>query len=147
MAILSAENKFKRGLLAIVDENYGEASRCFRQAIDIQELRASDRPDWRYLSYYGLSIAKAFHADGEAIEACRVAAHGNTINPELYLNLGRVYRLAGKHTLAAEAFGQGLELEPKHSILREEMRLLEVTVPIGIRGSRARAARSVRWTA
>ena len=145
MAILSAENNFKRGLMAIVNGDFEEASRCFRRAIDIQQQRVTDRPEWRYLSYYGLSMAKAYRPDGEAIEACRMAADGNTINPDLQLNLGRVYRLAGKRRLAEEAFARGLEIAPEHPFLREEMRLIETAAPGGANGGRMRTAGSMRW--
>ena len=146
MAILSAENKFKRGLVAIVDQNFEEASYYFRQAIDIHDQRVSNRPEWRYLSYYGLSIAKAFQPDNTAIEACRSAADGNTISPDLYLNLGRVYRLAGKNSLAGEAFAKGLQIEPTHPFLREEMRLAETAALSSGCGSRIRASRSTHRT-
>ena len=132
MAILTAELNFKKGLLAIVDDDYERAARHFRSAIEIHEQRASDRPDWRYLSYYGLSIAKAYRANGAAIDACREAATRGTVNADLYLNLGKVYRLAGKSALAREAFERGLELEPGHPALQEEMRLLETTASVRV---------------
>lgn len=147
MAILSAEINFKKGLLAIVDDNYEQASRFFRSAIDIHEQRASDRPDWRYLSYYGLSIAKACRPDAEAIEACRTAAEHGTVNADLYLNLGKVYLLAGKSRLAREAFERGLELEPAHPALVDEMRLMEQTAPVRAPASRRTGSRSNRWIA
>jgi len=121
MSILSAENRFKQGLLALVDGDHEGAARYFREAIAIQERRGANRPDWRYLSYYGLSMAKAFRPSDDAIAACRSAALGGRINPELYLNLGRVYALAGKLDRAREAFEHGLRLAPDHPRLREEL--------------------------
>ncbi len=121
MAILSAENNFKKGLLAIVDDNYEDAARYFRNAIDIHEQRSLDRPNWRYLSYYGLSMAKAFRPDSKAIEACMTAAAADTRNPEFFLNLGRVYRVAGKWDRAIEAFTHGLRVQPDHRVLRDEL--------------------------
>ena len=128
MAILSAENNFKKGLLAIVDENFEEAARCFRRAIDIQEQRSAGRPDWRYLSYYGLSLAKATRPSEEAIAACRSAAANHPTNLDLVLNLARVYRIAGKYDRAAEAVAHGLRVRPDHPSLLEESRLLRVAM-------------------
>ena len=129
MSILSAENRFKNGLLALVDGDHEAAARHFREAIAIQEQRAASHPDWRYLSYYGLSMAKAFRPDEEAIAACRSAAVSGEINPDLYLNLGRVYALAGKLAQAREAFEHGLRLDPNHGRLREELRTTASLLP------------------
>ena len=57
MAIVSAENKFRKGLEALVDENYVEAAMHFRRAMDIEHQRRILQPDMRYLSYYGLCAA------------------------------------------------------------------------------------------
>lgn len=144
MEILSAENNFRQGLMALVSEKFEEASRCFQRAVEIHDQRASGRPEWRYLSYYGLSTAKAHRPTDETIEACRLAADGNPLNPELHLNLGRVYLLAGKRRLAREALAKGLEVHPNHPFLREEMRLIDMAAPRSDVGSRMRTPGSMR---
>ena len=52
MPIISAENKFKKGLEALIDQNYVEAATHFRRAMDIEYQRRVPQPDMRYLSYY-----------------------------------------------------------------------------------------------
>ena len=123
MPVLSAENSFKKGLLAMVDDRYDEASACFRRAIDTLRQRG-DQPDWRYLSYYGLSMARSCHPDDDAIRVCETAATEES-NAILYLNLGQVYLLAGKIPQALEAFEQGLRLEPGNRALREALNRFE----------------------
>jgi tetratricopeptide (TPR) repeat protein len=125
MSLLSAENCFKKGLLALVDENYEDAAALFRQAIDVQRERKVHRPEWRYLSYYGLSLAKSHRPTPEAVRACETAVRAETYNPELYLNLGRVYVMAGKVTRGLEVFERGLKVAPKHVALRKEMTRLD----------------------
>jgi tetratricopeptide (TPR) repeat protein len=74
----------------------------------------------RYLSYYGLSRAQAQGATPQTIQACETAARRDFFSPELLLNLGRVYLLAGKTTKALATFQRGLELAPKHKALHAE---------------------------
>ena len=94
MPVLSAENNFKKGLVALVDANPEQAVGFFRQALEIEQQRNVRRPEWRYLSYYGLSLAKCGKPGAEAIEACETAARNEALKSDLYLNLGRVYSLA-----------------------------------------------------
>jgi len=121
MTVLSAENNFRRGLAALVDDNHRDAAVFFARAIEIQRQRAGDVPEPRYLSYYGFSLAKSRAVSREALDACARAAASGGPDPDLYLNLGRVYLLAGKTALALEAFSQGLRLVPGHAPLAREL--------------------------
>lgn len=121
MPILSAEIQFKKGLAAFVDEQYAEAAVSFRQAIEIDRQRNVRSPEARYLSYYGLSLAKQFGATPEAIQACESAAAREPYNPNLTLNLGRVYAMAGRTTRALKCFEGGLRVAPSHRSLRREL--------------------------
>jgi tetratricopeptide (TPR) repeat protein len=114
MPILSAENEFRRGLVALVDGYPGIASDHFQAAIVIERQRGAARPQMRYLSYYGLSLARSRGATPQAIQACEVASRRDFFNPDLLLNLGRVYLLAGKTTKALATFERGLQLAPDH---------------------------------
>lgn len=125
MPILSAENNFKRGLAALVDANHSDATVYFWRAVDIDRQRNGKRPDARYLSYYGLSLAKSRRSTGEAIELCEWAAQIESLNPEIFVNLGQVYLLAGKTTLALKVFERGLRLDPRHPVLRREVRRID----------------------
>ena len=125
MPILSAENNFRKGLVALVDGDPATAATHFQSAIQIERQHGVTRPQMRYLSYYGLSIAQSRGVSPEAIQACETAARRDFFNPDLYLNLGRVYALAGKTTKALHAFEQGLILAPSHKALRAEMKRLD----------------------
>jgi tetratricopeptide (TPR) repeat protein len=120
MHILSAENSFRRGLASLVDGDAASASEHFQSAILIEVQHGVKRPQMRYLSYYGLSRAQAFGATPQTIQACETAARRDFFNPDLLLNLGRTYLLAGKTTKAMSAFQRGLELAPSHKGLRAE---------------------------
>ena len=121
MTTLSAENAFRKGLSALVDDRPKEASEHFRRALDLERQRSKSRLDMRYLSYYGLSLARAGLSHQIALQACRSAATRQKKDPVLMLNLGRVYQIAGRTTEALESFERGLRIEPAHKILRQEL--------------------------
>src|SRR5262245_15867886 len=121
MPILDAENHFRKGLVSLVDGDASEAATQFQSAIQIERQRGVASPQMRYLSYYGLSLARARGASTEAIQACEIAARRDFFNPDLLLNLGRVYLMAGKTTRALAAFERGLALAPNHAALRSEL--------------------------
>ena len=74
MPILSAENSFRKGLVAMVEGDPATAATHFQSAILIERQHGVTRPQMRYLSYYGLSIAQSRSATPEAIQACETAA-------------------------------------------------------------------------
>jgi tetratricopeptide (TPR) repeat protein len=121
MPILSAENSFRKGLVALVEGDPATAATHFQSAILIERQHGVTRPQMRYLSYYGLSLAQGRGANSEAIQACETAIRRDFYNADLYLNLGRVYALAGKRSKAMHAFERGLILAPSHKVLRAEM--------------------------
>ena len=118
MPILSAENCFKKGLVAFAAGRPAEASALFEAAIAIERERGVGRPQMRYLSYYGLSLASTRRPGHKAVRACEEAARKESFNPDLFLNLGKVYMRAGKHTRALEVFERGLRLDSRHRGLR-----------------------------
>jgi tetratricopeptide (TPR) repeat protein len=75
----------------------------------------------RYLSYYGLAMAQSRGATPEAVQACEAAARRDFYSPELLLNLGRVYLLAGKTTKALATFERGIAIAPNHKAMRAEL--------------------------
>lgn len=125
MPILSAENQFKKGLTALVDRNYKDATVFFKRAIDVDLARNRRKPDLRYLSYYGLSLAKAGMSTTEAISLCRQAVARHKNHPILWLNLGRVYAAAGKTQRALEALDRGVQLAPGNRVLTHELAQFE----------------------
>jgi tetratricopeptide (TPR) repeat protein len=121
----SAENSFRRGLVALSGGDPETASSHFQAAIVIERQQGVARTQMRYLSYYGLSRALAKGATPQAIEACEVAARRDEFNADLLCNLGRVYLLAGKTTKALAAFERGLALNPSHKALAVEIAKVE----------------------
>jgi tetratricopeptide (TPR) repeat protein len=120
MPIFSAENAFRRGLAELVDGEAAKAAESFQSAILIEVQQGVRRPQMRYLSYYGLARAQANGTTPQAIQACETAARRDFFNPDLLLNLGKVYLLAGKMTKALATFQRGLELAPRHKALQTE---------------------------
>ena len=136
MPIISAENNFKKGLEALIDQDFVEAAMHFRRAIDIETQRRVAEPDMRYLSYYGLCRAKAHGKILEGLHACKRAALGRNRDPEMYLNLGRVHLVARQPRSAFEAFRRGLAINPSHTVLRLESARLEPCMPAKTRSNR-----------
>jgi len=129
MPILSAENSFRKGLVALVEGDPATAATHFQSAILIERQHGVTRPQMRYLSYYGLSLAQSRSATPEAIQACETASRRDFFNPDLLLNLGRVYLIAGKTTKALAAFERGLAMAPEHKALRAELGKFERRQP------------------
>jgi len=133
MPILSAENQFRQGLAALVDGDPHTAAHRFHASIQIERQRHVRRPQMRYVSYYGLSLALAHGATQESILACETAARRDFFNPDLLLNLGKVYALAGLTTRALATFERGLALVPTSSSFRAEIAKLDRRQPVPIR--------------
>lgn len=120
MPILSAENSFRKGLVAMVEGDPAAAACHFQAAILIERQHGVTRPQMRYLSYYGLALAQSRGATPEAIQACETAARRDFFSPDLLLNLGRVYLLAGKTTKALATLERGVTIAPNHKTMRAE---------------------------
>jgi tetratricopeptide (TPR) repeat protein len=121
MAILSAENSFRKGLVALVEGDPAAATCHFQAAILIERQHGVSRPQMRYLSYYGLALAQSRGATPEAVQACEAASRRDFYSPELLLNLGRVYLLAGKTTKALATLERGTAIAPNHKAMRAEL--------------------------
>lgn len=120
MPILSAENYFRRGLLAMAEGNADEAATHFESAIRVEREHNVMRPQMRYLSYWGLAIAQARRSP-ESIQACEMAARGEPYNPDLLLNLGRVHLLSGRVTIALATLERGRRMAPWHKGIAIEL--------------------------
>ena len=138
MPILSAENNFRKGLSAIVEQNHIGAAVYFRRAMDIERQRHVRQPDMRYLSYYGLCRAKGHGKYQEAIRACRTSVFRRPRDIDMHLNLGRVYMMCGRPTRATEAFQKGLTIAPKNQVLLHELCRAERALPPRLARTQAR---------
>ena len=121
MPAASAKRSFDKGLAALADGRPLEAADSFLDAMQTQERLRVRRPDMRYLSYYGLSLARAHRALHAATEACSLALGHDPDSRVLLLNLGRVHMMAGRRSAALGCFERGLELAPHHRALAREL--------------------------
>ena len=129
MALQAAEQMFRQGLTELKENRPLEASRHFREAMMLERKHAVPRPQMRYLSYYGLSIARASRPTPEAIRACETALQMDSYSPDLHLNLGRVLLMAGRTTRALAVLEQGLRMAPAHPQLQVELSLADRRAP------------------
>ncbi|MEK6790634.1 MAG: tetratricopeptide repeat protein [Deltaproteobacteria bacterium] len=63
------------------------------------------------LSYYALCLAMEEGRREKAISLCVLAAEKESIEAEIYLNLGRILLISGRKTQAIRAFRKGLKLD------------------------------------
>jgi len=125
MTILAAENSFKKGLAALVENRPAEAVDHFRVAMQMEKERSVRSPEMRYLSYYGLSMARAYGASADSRQACELAARQAPYSPAILLNLARVYEMSGRTTRALEYLARAHALAPEHPTLGRELRRLD----------------------
>jgi tetratricopeptide (TPR) repeat protein len=119
-----SESAFMKGLQAVTRGEYLEALAYFEASMQLGQRGSAGAPPMKYLSYYGLCLAMASERVREAQEICENAVRAEFYNPELYLNLGKVYLKAGRRRPAFGAFVRGLRLNPRHAGLIRELRRL-----------------------
>ncbi len=118
-----SENALGKGLDAVSRGDFLEALAFFEASIDLTR-GASALPPMRCLSYYGLCLAMASNRLKEAREICERAVQTEFYNPELYLNLGKVYVRCGDRRRAFSTFVRGLQLNRRHMGLIRQIRNL-----------------------
>jgi tetratricopeptide (TPR) repeat protein len=120
MLVQAAETRFQRGLSALNDGRRLEALALFEASLELERRLGSRTPQARYLSYYGLCVARDGNQPREGAEFCRQAIALEFYNPDLYWNYGRVLLLSDRKKEAFVAFVRGLSLQKNHQdILRE----------------------------
>ena len=122
MSTRSAEMSFRKGLIALEERRYLEALAYFESSLNLEEKSGNPAPRMKYLSYYGLSLSLAAGRTHEAIEMCERALSVEFYNPDLYLNVARVYLSAGERRRAHKAICQGLRIEKGHAGLINELK-------------------------
>lgn len=78
------------------------------------------------MSYYAVSLANVEGNYDKAISLCLMAAEKEFYNPDIYLNLGRIFLLNGQKSVAIKAFRKGLKYDGSHNALIKEVRVLGV---------------------
>ena len=114
MLIPSAEESYRAGFRALVAGDRRMALALFEAAIEIERHRGPERPQARYLSYYGLCLALERNEMHEALRYCREAVTLESFNPDIRGNLGRVLLRAGRRREAHSCFQRTLRLASDH---------------------------------
>jgi len=125
MPLQDAEQFFRRGVACLADDRAAEAARHFLSSIQLEREHGVRRPEMRYLSYFGLSLALAGGSVEEAVRTCRTALAQQPRNPDLHLNLARVHLLAGDAVSALKTGTEGLVVDPEHRELRSLVEAVE----------------------
>lgn len=78
------------------------------------------------MSYYALCLAYVEGNYERAISLSLMAAEKEFYNPDIYLNLGRIFMLNGQKAVAIKAFKKGLRLDDAHQGLLNEVTRLGI---------------------
>jgi len=126
MVNLVSQNSFRKGLDAAARGEFLEALAYFEASVQLARRQEEAAVPLKYLSYYGWCLAMSSDRLHEALAVCEAAVRAEFYNPDLRLNLGRVYLRAGDRGLAFGSFVAGLRLNPGHPQLRFEIRRLGI---------------------
>jgi len=102
----------KKGLAAIEEGNTLVALLHFDEAVKIDPTPIA-------LSYLGYCLAREHQQIQKALALCLNALQADPNNPIFYLNLGRVYLLAGHKAKAIKTFRKGLKQGRSPEIIEE----------------------------
>ena len=122
MLVQAAETRFQRGLDALRSGRNLEALALFESALEVERRLGARTPQGRYLSYYGLCLARDGNQPREGAEFCRKAIAIEFFNADLFLNLGRALLLADRRKEAFNAFARGLSIHRAHQEILGELR-------------------------
>lgn len=98
----------------------------FKEAIKIFEEGICFTQDPKAMSYYALCVAEIEGDYNKAISLCLVAAGREFYNPDIYLNIGRIFILKGQKAFAVKSFIKGLKISRTHQGLINAIKKLGV---------------------
>ncbi|OGQ58823.1 MAG: hypothetical protein A3J24_10525 [Deltaproteobacteria bacterium RIFCSPLOWO2_02_FULL_53_8] len=107
----------ERGIILTKDGRHKEALKVFDSDI-------CTTLDPVAMSYYAMCLAKVEARYDKAISLCVIAAEKEFFNPEIYLNLGRIFLATGQKSKAIKTFKRGLKMDDSNDELLLEMRKL-----------------------
>ncbi len=113
-----AEGLFREGSDHMENGEYAEALCLLRQAADL----APDHAQLR--SALGLAVAYAESDFEQSRALCESAAKQEFFNPDLYLNLSRVYLKFGRRSEALRYLRRGKMIDPGHVSIQRSIALL-----------------------
>jgi Flp pilus assembly protein TadD len=82
-----------------------------------------------YRSYFGYCLAQVEKDFDRAVQLCRHASDSRPLDPDLHVNLGRVYRLKGDNASAHRALTQAWHLSKGHAGAATELARMGVRRP------------------
>ncbi|MFB3921857.1 MAG: tetratricopeptide repeat protein [Terriglobia bacterium] len=109
MAEEEAVERFKEGMGLLRNNYASKAIPHFARALEL------DKSNPFYISYLGVAMAAGQRNWDSAEDLCTQAIKMKRTQPELYLNLGEVYRLAGRRQDAVETLTLGLTMTKRDS--------------------------------
>jgi Flp pilus assembly protein TadD len=95
---------FKEGV-ALLKNGYPQ-----RALVRLRRAFECEKRNPYYLSFLGLSIARAERKWDQASELCEIAVHLKRQEAQFRLNLAEVYQLAGRRTQAVDTLDAALEV-------------------------------------
>lgn len=117
----NALREFKEGIDLMRNHFPHQGLAHLKRAVDLDKVNPF------YLSYLGLALATVEGKTLEGEDLCYDAVRKQRNQPDLYLNLAEVYRLAGKKEDAIETLTTGLKLT------RHDVRLSVALEKLGCR--------------
>jgi tetratricopeptide (TPR) repeat protein len=96
-----AEREFERARQAVYEDNTVAALSSLEKA-----LRLDDNPSW--YSFFGYCVAKERGQVRKGVDLCQASLELEPDHPDHYLNLGRIYMVAGNKPEALRIWREGL---------------------------------------
>ena len=93
-------------------------------ALLFRELIEGGSEDPLHLSFCGLLTVTVHGRRAEGLELCRRAAQFGADEPDVVLNLARLYEMTGERTKALKLLRRGLRENPKHPRLLDRINRL-----------------------
>lgn len=114
---MDSNSVVEKGISLARDGRFFEALKIFDE-----DLCFTQHPT--AMSFYAVSLANVEGNYDKAISLCLMAAEKEFYNPDIYLNLGRIFLLNGQKSVAIKAFKKGLKYDDSHNALLKEVRVL-----------------------
>ena len=110
-----AQRLFDEGRAALDSNRVSEALELLRQA-------SAEAPEHAQIrSFLGLAVASSDGGFSEARTLCEEAARKEFFNPELYLNLAKVYLRFGRRSEALRYLRRGQMIDPGHDEIQKSI--------------------------
>ncbi len=94
----------------------------FRKVIEMDDIHFSiQNVDPLYLSFYGVALAIAKKDTRNGKKLCEKALKNGQSNPEVFLNLGRVYEEIRDFRKAADTYRRGYRVHKRNTLLLESL--------------------------